>query len=67
MLKRSIKGRYVRVDPFHLFRYVGEQTYRFNERKQNDRQRFIGVLRDVVGRRLTYKQLISADMLPATT
>lgn len=67
LLKRSIKGTYVSVDPIHLFRYVDEQTYRFNERKKNDLQRFVGVLKDVIGKRLTYKELISADMLPATT
>jgi transposase-like protein len=67
LLKRSIKGTYVSVDPIHLFRYVDEQTYRFNERKKNDLQRFMGVLKDVVNRRLTYNELISADMLPATT
>ena len=67
LLKRSIKGTYVSVDPIHLFRYVDEQTYRFNERKRNDLQRFVGVLKHVIGKRLTYKELISADMLPATT
>jgi transposase-like protein len=67
LLKRSIKGTYVSVDPIHLFRYVDEQVYRFNERKKNDLQRFVGVLRDVLGKRLTYNELISADMLPATT
>ena len=67
LLKRSIKGTYVSVDPFHLFRYLDEQAYRFNERKKSDLQRFVGVLRDVLGKRLTYKELISADMLPAQT
>ena len=55
------------VDPIHLFRYVDEQARRYNERKKNDLQRFVGVLKDVVGRRITYNELISADMLPATT
>lgn len=32
LLKRSIKGTYVSVDPFHLFRYLDEQAFRFNER-----------------------------------
>ena len=67
LLKRSIKGTYVSVDPIHLFRYVDEQVYRFNQREQNDLQRFIGVLRDVIGKRLTYNELISSTMLPATT
>jgi transposase-like protein len=67
LLKRSIKGTYVSVDPIHLFRYLDEQTYRFNERRKNDLERFVGVLKDVIGRRLTYKELISTDMVPTTT
>ena len=67
LLKRSIKGTYVSVDPIHLFRYVDEQVYRFNNREGNDLTRFVGVLRDVLGRRLTYDDVISSNMLPATT
>ena len=67
LLKRTIRGTYVSVDPIHLFRYLDKQAYRFNERGKNDFQRFVGVLRDVIGKRLTYSELISTDMLPATT
>jgi transposase-like protein len=67
LLKRSIKGTYVSVDPFHLFRYLDEQAYRFNNREENDLGRFVGVLKDVIGKRLTYAELISADMVPART
>jgi transposase-like protein len=67
LLKRTIRGTYVSVDPFHLFRYLDEQAYRFNAREGTDLTRFVGVMREIVGRRLTYKELISADMLPATT
>jgi transposase-like protein len=65
LLKRSIKGTYVSVDPFHLFRYLDEQAYRFNNRALTDAERFVGVLKDVVGKRLTYVDLITGDMLPA--
>lgn len=67
LLKRAIKGTYVSVDPIHLFRYVDEQVYRFNSRTGTDRTRFFGVLKCVVSRRLTYNELISSTMLPATT
>jgi transposase-like protein len=67
LLKRSIKGTYVSVDPFHLFRYLDEQAFRFNERTENDLGRFVHVLRNILGKRLTYAELISADMAPATT
>jgi hypothetical protein len=67
LLKRSIKGTYVSVDPFHLFRYLDEQAYRFKNREENDLGRFIGVLRQVIGKRLTYAELILADMQPART
>ena len=67
LLKRTIKGTYVSVDPFHLFRYLDEQAFRFNNRETTDGQRFARVLRAILGKRLTYTELISADMLPATT
>jgi transposase-like protein len=57
LLKRGLKGTYVSVEPFHLFRYLDEQAFRFNERKGTDRDRFMEMLASVVGRRLTYKQL----------
>lgn len=61
LFKRSIKGTYVAIAPFHLFRYVGEQVYRFNSRKLDDGQRFDGVMRRVTGRRLTYRILCGID------
>src|SRR5438445_2130132 len=51
LLKRAIKGTYVSVEPFHLFRYLDEQAFRFNERSTNDAQRFARTLRQVTGRR----------------
>jgi transposase-like protein len=56
-LKRTLKGTYVSVEPFHLSRYLDEQMFRFNERKLNDKERFIGVLKAVSGKRLTYDEL----------
>jgi hypothetical protein len=58
LLKRSIKGTYVSVEPFHLFRYVDEQSFRFNTRKGNDSDRFAQLLQQVTGKRLQYKNLI---------
>jgi transposase-like protein len=57
LLKRMIRGTYVAVAPFHLFRYLDEETWRFNERKQNDGGRFARVMQGVIGRRVTYRQL----------
>ena len=57
LLKRTLHGTYVSVEPFHLFRYVDEQAFRFNNRDMNDLQRFVYGMRHVVGRRLTYEQL----------
>src|SRR6266487_6855602 len=56
LLKRAIKGTYVSVEPFHLFRYVDEQVRRFNERTSNDRARFVSVLADLVCRLLLEKK-----------
>jgi transposase-like protein len=57
LLKRGLKGTYVSVEPFHLFRYLDEQVYRFNTRKANDFTRFAWVLSTVAGRRLSYAEL----------
>ena len=65
LLKRALKGTYVSVEPFHLHRYLDEQAYRFNHRKQNDAQRFAGVVAAVEGRRVTYSELTGAATLPA--
>jgi len=62
LLKRSLKGTYVSVAPFHLFRYLDEQTFRYNQRKTDDFARFVAALATVVNRRLTYKRLIGATV-----
>lgn len=67
LLKRTIKGTYVSVEPFHLGRYVDEQAFRFNERGDNDLGRFRKVLSSVVGRRLTYKELTGNATTTAPT
>lgn len=67
LLKRGIKGTYVSVEPFHLFRYLSEQVFRFNERKDNDQGRFLNVLGNVMGKRLRYRKLIGDNYgLPTT-
>lgn len=62
LLKRMLKGTYVSVEPFHLFRYLDEQALRFNTRKMQDKDRFDDLTRRVVGKRLTYKDLIGGDL-----
>jgi transposase-like protein len=58
LFKRALKGTYVSVEPFHLQRYADEQCFRFNQRELNDLERFLIVMQQIVGRRLTYKELI---------
>src|SRR5436853_5698 len=62
LLKRGLGGTYVAVEPFHLFRYVDEQAFRFNNRATpdnplNDSDRFDAAVRQIVGKRLTYSEL----------
>lgn len=63
LLKRSIKGTYVNVEPFHLFRYLDEQAFRFNERKDQDgdKGRFITAIKGIIGKGLTWAQLTGKD------
>lgn len=69
LLKRGIKGTYVSVEPFHMFRYLDEQAYRFNERYLNDGERFDGAVRGILAKRLTYKTLTGkeSESLPEAT
>jgi hypothetical protein len=62
LLKRALKGTYVAVEPFHLFRYLDEQVFRFNERKDNDGGRFVSVMAGTVGKRVTLRALTGADL-----
>jgi transposase-like protein len=58
LLKRGIKGTYVSVEPFHLFRYLDEQAFRFNTRKGKDADRFVEAVGSIAGKRLTFDELI---------
>ncbi len=67
LLKRGINGTYVSVEPFHLFRYVDEQAFRHNTRKHadgkvmTDMERFELLCSQIVGKRLTYDELIAKE------
>lgn len=61
LLKRSIRGTYVQVASFHLQRYVDAQAWRYNWRKLHDGERFATVMRGVVGKRLTFRELCMID------
>jgi hypothetical protein len=63
LLKRGLNGTYVAVEPFHLSRYLDEQVFRYNHRKDAlgnktpDADRFSLAVSQIAGRRLTYAQL----------
>jgi transposase-like protein len=57
LLKRTLGGTYVSVEPFHLFRYLDEQAFRFNGRRGNDSDRFQQVMEQVSGKRLTFREV----------
>ena len=62
LFKRCLHGTYVSVEPFHLFRYIDEQEFRFNKRgnkkhPMNDSDRFNLVVSQITDKRLTYKAL----------
>jgi transposase-like protein len=66
LLKRGINGTYVSIEPFHLFRYLDEQSFRFNNRATaknplNDSDRFALVTSQFVGKRLTFAELTGKE------
>jgi len=66
LMKRHLAGTYVAVEPFHLFRYLDEQVFRYNhratkERPMTDADRFDLALRNIVGKRVTYRELTGKE------
>ena len=67
LLKRGINGTYVSVEPFHLFRYLDEQSFRYNNRKEmDDFDRFRLAMSQIVGKRLTWDRLTGKEPEPQT-
>jgi transposase-like protein len=65
LLKRGLNGTYISVEPFHLFRYVDEQAFRYNNREDmDDSDRFVLALSRITGKRLTYEHLTGKDREP---
>jgi hypothetical protein len=69
LLKRGISGTYVSVKPFHLFRYLDEQSFRYNNRATkdnplNDADRYMLALSQITGKRLTYQRLTGKELQP---
>jgi transposase-like protein len=69
LVKRSLRGTYVAVEPFHLDRYLSEQVFRFNNRATkgnplNDADRFTLAMSQVPGHRLTYSELTGKNESP---
>lgn len=57
LLKRSFRGTHVSVEPFHLFRYLDEEAFRFNNRQDKDGNRFVKAVGGIERGHLTYRQL----------
>lgn len=61
LLKRGIRGTHVSLEPFHLFRYMDEQVFRYNERELTDGERLSLAVTGVLGKRVTYKELTGKE------
>ncbi len=58
LVKRALGGTYISVEPFHLFRYLDEQAFRYNNRKdKTNADRFTIASSQIAGKRLQYKEL----------
>ncbi len=62
LLKRTLHGTYVAVEPFHLGKYVDEQVFRYNNRatkdnKLTDADSFDYAMSGIIGKRLTFAEL----------
>ena len=66
LLKRTLRGTYIAVEPFHLDRYLDEQAFRYNNRATrdnplNDADRFALAVTQIIGKRLTYGELTGRE------
>ncbi len=72
LVKRGLNGTYVSVEPYHLFRYLDEQAFRYNHRKDRDGEKMEGfdrfriAMSQIVGKRLTWNQLTGKVPEPET-
>jgi transposase-like protein len=62
LVKRGLKGTYISAEPFHMFRYLDEQVFRYNNRGSkenpvNDGERFQLALSQIAGKRLTFAEV----------
>jgi transposase-like protein len=64
LLKRCLRGTRVSAEPFHLFRYLDEEAFRFNNRTDGDGERFVKAVGGMSGRHLTYRQLTGGSLEP---
>jgi len=62
LLKRTLKGTYVAVEPFHLDRYLAEQVFRFNNRSETSINRFLTLASEVAGKRITFAELTGKQL-----
>ena len=67
LVVRDKDGTYVSVEPFHLFRYLDEQSYRFNNCRMTDAERFDLAVKGIVGKRLMFDQLTGKQELLSTS
>jgi len=60
ILKRGITGTYHHVGVKHLWRYLGEFDFRYNERGITDSARAALAAKQAEGKRLTYRPMVKA-------
>ncbi len=66
LLERGLNSTYVSVEPFHLFRYIDEQAFWFNNRGDSDAGRFRKLLKGIAGKRLTYVEVTGKGLVTAS-
>ncbi len=65
MLKRAHKGTFHRLSPKHLQRYVTEFARKHNVRGADTETQMTVLARGLIGKRLTYLDLIAPNGLPS--
>ena len=67
LVRRGYNGTFHHVEPKHLHRYINEFAGRLSDRAASAVEKMSNIVRNLVGKRLTYKQLIASKSLCGAT
>ena len=63
MVRRGYNGTFRHIEPKHLHHYINESSARLSDSAAGTLEKTGSIVRSLVGKRLTYKQLVASKSL----